>query len=38
MRDMISPANLGWYRDAIDNLDAMEILQDVKAPGLVAHC
>lgn len=38
MHDMISPANFGWYRDAIDNLDVMDILQDVKAPGLVVPC
>jgi class 3 adenylate cyclase/pimeloyl-ACP methyl ester carboxylesterase len=38
MRDIISPENLGRYRDVIDNLDVTEILQDVKAPCLVAHC
>ena len=38
MRDIISPINLDRYREAIDNLDAMAILQDVKAHGLMAHC
>ena len=38
IRQMISPENLGRYRDVIDHLDVTPLLPDVKAPYLVAHC
>ena len=37
MRHMISPENLGRYRQVMDNLDVTKLLQDVKAPCLVIH-
>ena len=38
MREMISPENLGRYRDVIDNLDVTPLLPNVTAPCLVVHC
>ncbi|WP_340149459.1 alpha/beta fold hydrolase [uncultured Sneathiella sp.] len=38
MREMISPENLGRYREVLDNMDIMELLGEVRAPCLVAHC
>jgi class 3 adenylate cyclase/pimeloyl-ACP methyl ester carboxylesterase len=38
MREMISPENLGRYRDVIDNLDVTQLLPNVTAPCLVVHC
>jgi pimeloyl-ACP methyl ester carboxylesterase len=38
MRDMISPENLGRYREILDNFDIIELLPQVKAPCLVLHC
>lgn len=38
MREMISPENMGRYRDVIDNLDVTELLPNVQAPCLVLHC
>lgn len=37
MRKIISPENMGKYRDVIDNLDVTELLPDVQAPCLVLH-
>ena len=37
MRKMISPENMGRYRDAIDNLDVRDVLEQVTAPCLVCH-
>jgi class 3 adenylate cyclase/pimeloyl-ACP methyl ester carboxylesterase len=38
MRKIISPENLGRYREVIDNLDVTALLPQVKAPCLVLHC
>ena len=38
MRDMISPENMGRYREALDNFDVTDLLPQVKAPCLVMHC
>lgn len=38
MRDMISPENMGRYREVVDNIDIIELLPQVKAPCLVLHC
>ena len=38
MREMISPENLGRYREVLDNIDIIELLPQVKAPCLVLHC
>jgi pimeloyl-ACP methyl ester carboxylesterase len=38
MRQMISPENLGRYRDVVNNLDVTQLLPDVAAPCLVVHC
>ena len=38
MREMISPENLGRYREVIDNLDVTRLLPKVTAPCLVVHC
>ncbi len=38
MHEMISPENLGRYREVLDNMDVMELLGEVRAPCLVAHC
>ncbi len=38
MREIISPENLGRYRDVIDNLDVTQLLPNVAAPCLVTHC
>jgi class 3 adenylate cyclase/pimeloyl-ACP methyl ester carboxylesterase len=38
MRDMISPENLGKYREALDNFDITELLPQVNVPCLVLHC
>ncbi|WP_288902337.1 alpha/beta fold hydrolase [uncultured Sneathiella sp.] len=38
MREMITPENLGRFRDVIDYLDVTELLPQVTAPCLVAHC
>jgi pimeloyl-ACP methyl ester carboxylesterase len=38
MREMISPENLGRFRDVIDNLDVTQLLPKVTAPCLVVHC
>ncbi len=37
MRDMISPENLGRYREVIDNLDVTSLLPEVQPPCLVMH-
>lgn len=37
MRQMISAANLGRYREVVDNLDVTPILSEVQAPCLVLH-
>lgn len=37
MRAMISPQNMGRYRDVIDGIDITEILANVEAPCLVCH-
>jgi pimeloyl-ACP methyl ester carboxylesterase len=37
MRDMISPENLGRYREVIDNLDVTSLLPEVQTPCLVMH-
>lgn len=37
MREMISPENLGRYRDVVDNLDVTRQLASVTAPCLVVH-
>ena len=37
MREMISPENLGRYREVIDNLDVTGLLDQVRAPCLVMH-
>lgn len=37
MREMISPENLGRYRDVVDHLDVAGLLAKVTAPCLVAH-
>ena len=38
MSKMISPENLGRYRDVIDNLDVTQLLPNITAPCLVIHC
>ena len=38
MRDMITPENLGRFRDVVDYIDITELLPEVSAPTLVAHC
>ena len=38
MKEMISPENLGRYRDVIDYVDVTEILEKVRAPCLVLNC
>ncbi len=38
MREMISPENLGRYREVIDNIDVTDLLPKVQAPCLVLHC
>ena len=38
MKEMISPENLGKYRDVIDHLDVTDLLPKVQAPCLVMHC
>jgi len=37
MLKMISPENLGRYRDVIDNIDIRDTLRSVEAPCLVCH-
>ena len=37
MRKMISPENIGRYRDVVDNIDIRDILPSVQAPCLVCH-
>ena len=37
MRDMISPENMGKYREVVDNIDIIELLPKVSAPCLVLH-
>lgn len=37
MRDMISPENMGRYREVLDHFDITELLPRVKAPCLVLH-
>jgi class 3 adenylate cyclase/pimeloyl-ACP methyl ester carboxylesterase len=37
MRKMISPENLGRYRDVIDNIDIRDLLPSVQTPCLVCH-
>ena len=37
MRKMISPENMGRYRDVIDHIDIRQILSKVEAPCLVCH-
>lgn len=34
---MISPENMGRYRDVIDNIDIRDILPSVQPPCLVCH-
>lgn len=38
MREMISPENLGMYREVLDNIDITNLLPRVEAPCLVLHC
>ncbi|MGI9568880.1 MAG: alpha/beta fold hydrolase, partial [Desulfobulbia bacterium] len=38
MREMITPENLGRYRDVVDNIDITKDLPQVRAPCLVLHC
>ncbi len=37
MRQMISPENMGRYRDVIDHIDIRHLLPSVQAPCLVCH-
>ena len=37
MRKMISPKNMGRYRDANDHIDIQALLPDVHVPCLVCH-
>ena len=37
MRAMISPENMGRYREVINNLDVTSLLPKVQAPTLVMH-
>ncbi len=37
MRNMISPENMGRYRDVIDHVDIRDLLPSVQAPCLVCH-
>lgn len=37
MRGMISPENLGRYRNVVDSMDVTELLPKVQAPCLVLH-
>jgi len=37
MREMISPENLGRYREVLDNLDVSGLLSEIQAPCLVIH-
>ncbi|NNE50981.1 MAG: alpha/beta fold hydrolase [Sulfitobacter sp.] len=37
MRHMISPRNLGRYREVLDDIDVRDLLPRVKAPCLVCH-
>lgn len=37
MRHMISPENMGRYRDAIDHLDVSDLLAGIDVPCLVLH-
>ena len=37
MRKMISPENMGRYRDVIDHIDIRPLLLDVEVPCLVCH-
>ncbi|MCL5779221.1 alpha/beta fold hydrolase [Limibaculum sp. FT325] len=37
MRKMISPENMGRYREVIDNIDIRDLLPSVQAPCLVCH-
>ena len=37
MRKMISPENMGRYRDVIDHIDIRDILPEIKTPCLVCH-
>ena len=38
MKDMITPENMGRYRDVIDHVDVTDLLSQVQAPTLVIHC
>lgn len=38
MHDMISPENIGRFRQVVDYLDITELLPKVSAPCLVCHC
>ncbi len=38
MREMISPENLGRYREVLDDLDVTALLPKVQTPCLVMHC
>lgn len=37
MRKMISPENMGRYRDVIDHIDIRQLLPSVQAPSLICH-
>jgi class 3 adenylate cyclase/pimeloyl-ACP methyl ester carboxylesterase len=37
MRKMISPENMGRYREALDNIDIRNLLPSIEAPCLVCH-
>lgn len=37
MKDMITPENMGRYRDVIDSVDVTGLLSQVRAPTLVIH-
>jgi len=37
MKDMITPENMGRYRDVVDSVDVTGLLSQVRAPTLVIH-
>ncbi len=38
MHEMISPENIGRFRQVVDNLDVTQLLPSVSMPCLVCHC
>jgi class 3 adenylate cyclase/pimeloyl-ACP methyl ester carboxylesterase len=38
MKQMISPENLGRYRDVVDHIDVTDLLPRVRAPCLILNC